>query len=1005
MPSQVTTLGRELIRRKLPDKYKHYADGVLDKKSITKMMTDIALHDPDDYVEILQGLNNIGQAVVSTYGRDTALPYADAAPGKETRKLNAQLREIRDRIMDDPKLTEEQKEQKIIELAGKYTDKVQAAVFEDNDKRHTSLASQINSGSRGNKTQLQQLQFGNMLMVDALDRPIPFLHTEPYMSGTSPMAYWVSASSGRKGFWDVQKATGQSGYMGKQVTATTQATPIEKADCGTTDTGIPFPADDSKNVGAVLLKPFHNHPAGSIVTDDMVAEAKEGEEMILRSPLTCKCKYGVCQKCNGLGENGKFPAIGEYVPLNAARSFIEAVTQGGLGCLALDTPVRMADWSVKAVRDIRVGDMVMGTSQDGIARPAKVTALFDKGIQPVYRTTYRPAAARNSDEDFYIDATLTHRIICGNVNSIAKDRSKCNELGTQNKYGYIELANDIQPAGCYWHEPAAFLLGILCGDGCYTGHHGGGAELACFDDLLVDDMNQYLKPLGMFMRSRPDAEESGKGKYRIGDIGIKPGGTGHKTKARRLLEKYGMYGADFSTKKFPNNYQDWDRESIAQFISGLWSADGHISIHKSGDLGQIILSLANLELLKQVRDMLHKFWGIPVIHIGVQHKTMPSGYKSTMYRLAYQNPTILEKLLKEVIKPLGIKALARKEMLNWLASRERIYERNPYKCPFVSQEYLGMQPVMDIEVDNEDHLFLLANGIQCHNSKHKGGVGGAIKEDPEGADQPHGFDRLEQFIMGSPGAFKGAAVLAPKEGQVTSVREAPQGGHYITIGQEVLYANPYRTVKVKPGDKVQPGDVLTNGVPNPYEVTELKGLGSGRKYFMSRLNTTLNELGWGTDRRNLEAFSRSMISKVKITDPDGYGKYLPGDIADYNEITADWEPREDAVTEPVSKAVNKYLEKPVLNYSIGTRITPGVAEDLQKHGFNTVTANTRELPFTAQFLRPSAVLQNDSRWLPRLAGERLRDSLFDAARRGMTDEYDSPSYIDKMIIAPFKPGA
>ena len=156
MPAQVTTLGRELVRRKLPDKYKHYADGVLDKKSITKMMTDIALHDPDDYVDILQDLNNIGQAVVSTYGRDTALPYADAAPGAETRKLNEQLRALRDKVMDDPKLTEEQKEQKMIELAGKYAAKVQDAVFEDNDKRHTSLASQINSGSRGNKTQLQK---------------------------------------------------------------------------------------------------------------------------------------------------------------------------------------------------------------------------------------------------------------------------------------------------------------------------------------------------------------------------------------------------------------------------------------------------------------------------------------------------------------------------------------------------------------------------------------------------------------------------------------------------------------------------------------------------------------------------------------------------------------------------------------------------------------------------------------------------------------------------------
>ena len=86
------------------------------------------------------------------------------------------------------------------------------------------------------------------------------------------------------------------------------------------------------------------------------------------------------------------------------------------------------------------------------------------------------------------------------------------------------------------------------------------------------------------------------------------------------------------------------------------------------------------------------------------------------------------------------------------------------------------------------------------------------------------------------------------------------------------------------------------------------------------------------------------------------------------------------------------------------QITPNVRENKGFRGIEGIEA-LHTVPFTAQFLRPSAVLQNDSRWLPRLAGERLRDSLFDAARRGMTDEYDSPSYIDKMIIAPFKPGA
>lgn len=613
----VTTLGRELIREKLPEKFKDYADTVLDKKNTTKLMTELAKDDPDAYVNILQDMNNIAQQVVSTYGRDASLSYADLKGSTKVNNLNKQLRALVDTTLDNDKLTIKQKEDRIKDLGYKYSEKIRDAVLRDHQERKTALASQINSGSRGNPTQLMQLGFGNMLMKDALNRDIPYLMLDPYIKGATPMGYWVSASSGRKGFYDVQAATGQAGYLGKQVTAATHDTTISEPDCGTTDTGVPFPADTMGNVGAVLLRPFKNHPAGSIVTEKMVSEAEEGDEMLLRSPITCKSAHGICAKCNGLGENGKFPGIGEYVPLNAARSFVEVITQAGIG------------------------------------------------------------------------------------------------------------------------------------------------------------------------------------------------------------------------------------------------------------------------------------------------------------------------------------------------------------------------------------------------SKHTGGVGGKRYNDPEGEDQPHGFESLERMFM-APENFKGGAVLTPQDGTVGSVKAAPQGGTYISINGETIYASPERTVKVKPGDKVYAGDVLTNGVPNPREIMELKGLGEGRRYFTNKMNDILKSEGWGTDRRNLEAFTRSMISRVEITDPDGYRNYRPGDIVDYNILAANYKPRDGAVTEKVDKAINKYLEAPVLFYSVGTRITPDIAKELKKYKFDTVTVSDKEPAFSAKFLRPASVLQSNENWLPRLAGERLRDGLFDAAREEITDPFDSHSYVNKIVAAPFK---
>jgi hypothetical protein len=320
----------------------------------------------------------------------------------------------------------------------------------------------------------------------------------------------------------------------------------------------------------------------------------------------------------------------------------------------------------------------------------------------------------------------------------------------------------------------------------------------------------------------------------------------------------------------------------------------------------------------------------------------------------------------------------------------------------VDRESAGDITAYDIEIDHPSHMFLLANGLIVSNSKHTGGVGGKKIINPEGEDQPTGFKNVERMFT-TPSNFPGGAVLAPEDGTVSMIKPAAQGGTYVTVGNKTLYCNPYRTVKVKVGDKVYAGDSLTNGVPNPMEVVSLKGLGAGRVYFMNKLNDILKDAGAGTARRNVESFSRAFLNKVEITDPDGYEDYLPGDIVNYSEIMADYEPREDSQRMPADKAINKYLEQPALFYTIGTRITPEVASNLKKYNFNDVMVNQKEPPFHAKFMRPAEGLQHDKHWLPRLSGERLKEGLFDATRQGLTDEYDSNSYVDKIIISPLKP--
>ena len=257
----------------------------------------------------------------------------------------------------------------------------------------------------------------------------------------------------------------------------------------------------------------------------------------------------------------------------------------------------------------------------------------------------------------------------------------------------------------------------------------------------------------------------------------------------------------------------------------------------------------------------------------------------------------------------------------------------------------------------------------------------------------------------APKVFPGGAVLAPADGRVSDIRQAPQGGWFVTVNQNTTYVPIARKITVKPGDVVQAGDTLTNGVPNPMQIVKYKGIGQGRRYFTRKLNQLLPKAGAGTLRRNLQQFSRAMINKVKITNDQGFGGYYPGDIVDYDDIAQKWTPRDDSKQLPVDKAADTYLQQPTLYYSIGTRITPNVIKNLKKYDIKTITTNSNPPPFEPQFVRSKQVLSNDKHWLPRLAGERLTDSLFDAAQRGITDQYGSSSFVDKIIVDPYKPTA
>ena len=275
-------------------------------------------------------------------------------------------------------------------------------------------------------------------------------------------------------------------------------------------------------------------------------------------------------------------------------------------------------------------------------------------------------------------------------------------------------------------------------------------------------------------------------------------------------------------------------------------------------------------------------------------------------------------------------------------------------------------------------------------SKHVGESGGG------------GFQDIDTYFQ-VPSNFVGGAVLSHVEGRVKGIQKAPQGGHYVLVGTDRLYVPEDLKLVVKPGDSVEAGSKVSEGIPNPAELAKLKGLGAARKSMLADFGSLLARNGIKMNRRNLEVTARAFISKVKIDKPDAIPGTLPGDVVDYEVIASRWTPRKGAVLKSPSGAVNLYLEKPYLHHTIGTRITPGIAKELKEGGINKVMAHSEPPPFTPAVIRAKDFLGSDRDWMTRLMGENLKRNVLDAARMGSVSDPNSTSYVPRMVLGKAAP--
>lgn len=251
-----------------------------------------------------------------------------------------------------------------------------------------------------------------------------------------------------------------------------------------------------------------------------------------------------------------------------------------------------------------------------------------------------------------------------------------------------------------------------------------------------------------------------------------------------------------------------------------------------------------------------------------------------------------------------------------------------------------------------------------------------------GPNLASGFDLVKQLAT-IPQAFKDKAAVAEHDGTVNEIRTAPQGGHYIHIGTDEYYVPTGFGLKVKQGDVVEAGDVLSDGIINPSDIVRLKGIGEGRKYFSHALKKAFDDSGMGgINHRNFDVLSKAMIDHVRITNNEGLGTHLPGEIVSYQSVEKDYQPKPDAAKMRIDLAYNKYLEQPVLHFTIGTRVTRKIIDKLRARGIDQVLVSSHPPDFIPEMQRLDAIPEHEPDWMHQLYTANLERKILHAVNTG-----------------------
>ncbi len=341
-----TTIGRIIFNQQcLPADYE-FINYKMNNGDVKRLVADCCDRYPSSEVApILDNIKYTGFHYATRSGLtisvwDALIPEEKAEILEKTQNAVDQINEN----FEEGFLNEDERHTEVVKAWNSATDRVAALMLDMFDEENP-LYMMADSGARGSKTQLRQLGGMRGLMQDMSGETIDLPIKANFREGLLPLEYFISTYGARKGLVDTASHTSDSGYLTRRLVDVAQDVIVREEDCGTTE-GVTYNLTTFENGEQKI----NTDLIGRCFLDDVVTEdgevLYEKESYIesvddikrmldagltkvkLRALLTCRSKYGVCQKCYGWDLSTRKPvAIGTAVGIIAAQSIGEPGTQ------------------------------------------------------------------------------------------------------------------------------------------------------------------------------------------------------------------------------------------------------------------------------------------------------------------------------------------------------------------------------------------------------------------------------------------------------------------------------------------------------------------------------------------------------------------------------------------------------------------------------------------------------------------------------------------------------